>query len=194
MADDGGDPEQVLADCERVLAAVEQLVAAVERDRFADPTPCAGWDVRTLLEHLVWENLLWTGLATGAPRGDFDADHLGDDHVAAFRDAAAATLEAFRRPGLLRERFGPAPGWRMVEQVVIEMLVHGWDLATATGASTDLVPDVAGRMLEAVKAIYGTLPRTAGGSFGPQQPVPGTATVEDRLAAYLGRAVTCRRP
>ncbi|MEV4139292.1 TIGR03086 family metal-binding protein [Dactylosporangium sp. NPDC049742] len=182
-----GDPEAMLAACERVLAAVSAIVAEVPADRFRDGTPCAGWDVQTLLNHLVYENLLWTGLATGAPRGDFDADHLGGDHVAAFRSAAAGTLAAFRRPGMLRERFGPAPGWRLVEQVVIEMLVHGWDLARALGRPTDLVPDVAEAVLPAVRAMYGELPRTPGGSFGPEQSPPAGATAADRLAAYLGR-------
>ncbi|MEV4510377.1 TIGR03086 family metal-binding protein [Dactylosporangium sp. NPDC049525] len=195
LDDDATDPARLLDGCTRVLAEVERLVAGVHPDRFGDPTPCAGWDVRTVLNHLVWENLLWTSLAEGAPRADFAADHLGDDHVAAFRTAAAATLAAFGRPGMLRQRYGDAPGWRLVEQVVIEMLVHGWDLATATGRSTDLAPDVAAATLPAVQAMYGALPRTPGGSFAPEQPVPADATATDRLAAYLGRRVpTGRRP
>lgn len=187
LDEEGPDPAWLLAACERVLGEVERLVAAVPPDRFGAPTPCAAWDVRALLEHLVWENLLWTSLADGAPRADFAADHLGDDHVAAFRAAARATLAAFGRPGMLSRRYGEAPGWRLVEQVVIEMLGHGWDLATATGHHTDLAPDVAEAMLPAVRAIYGPLPRTAGGSFGPEQPCPEGATAADRLAAYLGR-------
>jgi uncharacterized protein (TIGR03086 family) len=183
-------PDGILAMCERVLADVGAVVAAVGAERFADPTPCAGWDVRTLLNHLVYENLMWTSLAEGAPRDDFTADHLGDDHVAAFRAAAAATLAAFRRPGMLTREYGPAPGWRLVEQVIIEMLVHGWDLARATGQPTSLAPDVAEAVLPSVRAIYGGLPRTPGGSFAPERPVPDGASATDRLAAYLGRPVT----
>jgi uncharacterized protein (TIGR03086 family) len=181
------DPEAVLDGCTRVLAEVGALVAAVPADRLADPTPCAGWDVRALLNHLVYENLMWTSLAEGAPRSNFDADHVGGDHVAAFRAAAEAALAAFRRPGMLARQFGPAPGWRLVEQVVIEMLVHGWDLATATGQPTDLAPDIAEATLPAVRAIYGDLPRTPGGSFAPERTAPAGATSADRLAAYLGR-------
>ncbi|MDG6108621.1 TIGR03086 family protein [Dactylosporangium aurantiacum] len=187
LAEEDPDPAWLLPACERVLAEVEELVAAVPAGRLGAPTPCAGWDVRALLEHLVWENLLWTSLAAGAPRADFAADHLGDDHVAAFRAASRDTLAAFRRPGMLSQRYGEAPGWRLVEQVVVEMLVHGWDLATATGRPTDLAPDVADAMLPAVRAMYGPLPRTSAGSFGPEQPCPEGATAADRLAAYLGR-------
>ncbi|RBQ20882.1 TIGR03086 family protein [Spongiactinospora rosea] len=181
------EPAALLEACARVLDEVGALVAAVTPAQMGDPTPCADWNVRDLLNHLTYENLMWTGLAQGVPRADFDADHLGDDHVGAFRAAAAGTLAAFGRPGMLTERYGPAPGWRLVEQVLIEMLVHGWDLARATGAPTDLAPDVAEAMLPAVRAIYGDLPRTPGGSFAPAQtPLPG-ATPADRLATYLGR-------
>ncbi|MFF4778500.1 TIGR03086 family metal-binding protein [Microtetraspora fusca] len=183
------DPEAKLEACARVLAEVEELVAAVRPERFGDPTPCGDWDVRALLDHLVWENLLWTGLAEGTPRSDFAADHLGADHVAAFRTAARATLAGFRRPGMLRRQYGPAPGWRLVEQVTIEMLVHGWDLARAIGRPTDLAPDAAEAIMPVVREIYGDLPRTPGGSFGPARPAPGDATAADRLAAYLGRPV-----
>ncbi|MFJ1550896.1 maleylpyruvate isomerase family mycothiol-dependent enzyme [Streptomyces sp. NPDC088246] len=108
--------------------------------QFGRPTPCADWDVRTLLNHLVWENLLWAGLANGHPRSDFTADHLGDDHVEAFHTASRGALTAFCRPGMLKQRYGPAPGIRLVEQLVIEMLVHGWDLARAIGRPPRLRP------------------------------------------------------
>ncbi|WP_344617237.1 TIGR03086 family metal-binding protein [Dactylosporangium salmoneum] len=183
-------PEEVSRAYARVVAEVAEIVATVTADRFDDPTPCAGWSVRTLLNHLVYENLMWTSLADGNPRTDFTADHLGDDHVAAFRASAQAALTAFDRPGMLVQRYGPAPGWRLVEQVVIEMLVHGWDLAKATGRPTDLAPDVAARTLPAVHEIYRALPRTPGGSFAPAQPVPAEASAADHLAAYLGRNVS----
>ncbi|MFC4536037.1 TIGR03086 family metal-binding protein [Sphaerisporangium dianthi] len=188
-------PAGILDGCARVLADVGELVAAVPPGHLGDPTPCEDWDVRALLDHLVWENLLWTSLAEGVPRSDFAADHLGGDHVAAFRAAAEATMAAFGRPGMLTRRYGPAPGWRLVEQVVIEMIVHGWDLATAIGRPADLVPDVATAIMPSVREIYGDLPRTPGGSFAPERPAPVGATPADRLAAYLGRPLgSPRRP
>lgn len=186
---DAWQPAGVLDACDRVLAAVEGLVHAVDPDQFGLPTPCADWDVRSLLHHLVWENLLWAGLANGTPRSDVTADHLGDDHISAFRTAAQSSLSAFRRPGVLDQRFGPAPGRRLVEQLVIEMLVHAWDLATAIEHPRDLVPDLAESALPVVREIYGGLPRTPGGSFAPSKPVPHDAPALDHLAGYLGRTV-----
>ncbi|MER6133711.1 TIGR03086 family metal-binding protein [Streptomyces sp. NPDC001815] len=187
--DDAWEPLGVLHACEEALDAVEMLVSAVRRDQFDRPTPCADWDVRTLLNHIVWENLLWAGLADGTPRSDFTADHLGDDHLAAFRTASRAARSAFSRPGMLEQRYGPAPGRRLVEQLVIEMLVHGWDLARAVGHPSGIPQHLAEVALPVVREAYGELPRTAAGSFAPQQPVPDSAGALDRLAAYLGRTV-----
>ncbi|MGW7574428.1 TIGR03086 family metal-binding protein [Streptomyces sp. NPDC054765] len=187
---DAWEPAGVLKACREVLDAVNSLVSAVDPDQFDQPTPCAGWNVFTLLNHLVWENLLWTGLADGAPRSDMASDHLGKDHIEAFRTASRAALTAFDRPGMLDQRYGPAPGRRLVEQLMIEMLVHGWDLAQATGQRRDLVPDIAVSALPVVREIVGGLPRTAAGSFAQPQPVPAGASALDHLAAYLGRTVT----
>ncbi|MFC9426904.1 TIGR03086 family metal-binding protein [Streptomyces sp. NPDC056987] len=193
MYDTGADawgPAGVLNACGEVLDVVNSLVSAVDPSQFDLATPCADWDVRALLNHLVWENLLWAGLADGTPRSDMTADHLGKNHIEAFHSASRAALTAFGRPGMLDQRYGPAPGRRLVEQLVIEMLVHGWDLAQATGQPRDLVPDLAESALPVVREIYGGLPRTAASSFAPPQPVPAGATALDRLAAYLGRVVT----
>ncbi|MFD7121492.1 TIGR03086 family metal-binding protein [Streptomyces sp. NPDC059922] len=172
-----------------VLAEVGRLVTAVGPGRFGDPTPCADWDVRALLDHLVWENLIWAGLAEGSPPTDHGADHLGADPLAAFRAAASATMTAFRRPGMLERRYGPAPGRRLVEQLLIEMLAHGWDLAMATGQRPGFAEETVEAVLPAVREIYGALPRTPGGSFAPEVPVPNGSSATDRLAAFLGRRV-----
>ncbi|WP_079158074.1 TIGR03086 family metal-binding protein, partial [Streptomyces caniscabiei] len=183
-------PGGVLDAFTRVQDSVGALVRAATPDRFGLPTPCEGWTVRDLLDHLVWENIIWGGLAQGTPptAGHAD-DHLGDDHVAAFETAAATARAAFRQPGLLERSVGPAPGRRVVEQLLVELLVHGWDLATALGRDRDPHPDIARAALPVVREIYGELPRTAGGSIAPERPVPEDAPALDRVAAFLGRRI-----
>ncbi|MFG3256157.1 TIGR03086 family metal-binding protein [Streptomyces sp. NPDC048172] len=194
---DGADPWPggVLEAFARVQDTVGALVRATAPDRFGLPTPCESWTVRDLLDHLVWENIAWGALARGAPPGEgHDEDHLGDDHVAAFETAAAKAREAFGQPGLLERSFGPAPGRRLVEQLLVELLVHGWDLAAALGRDRDLEPGIARAALPVVREIYGDLPRTTGGSLAPAQPVPapGRAPALDHVAAYLGRRLPPR--
>ncbi|QHC26824.1 TIGR03086 family metal-binding protein [Streptomyces sp. GS7] len=186
------DPERVLAGYAQVARDVGALVAAVRPDDLRLSTPCAGWTVRELLNHMVWENLMATSIAAGAPRGDHTADHLGDGpdgHIVAFEESARTALAVFTGSGMLHRTFGPyeAPGGLLVQQVTVELLAHGWDLARAVGAPTDLAPEVAAEVLEAARLIYGAAPRTEGSSFAPERPAPPGATAADRLAAYLGR-------
>ncbi|MEV5127279.1 TIGR03086 family metal-binding protein [Streptomyces decoyicus] len=186
---DGTDPDRVMHAYVRVTRDVGALVAAVRPEDLELPTPCAGWSVRQLLHHMVWENLMAASIAEDAPRGDHAADHLGDDHRAAFEDSVRAALAAFTGSGMLHRTYGPyeAPGAMIVQQVVVELLAHGWDLARATGAPTSPAPEVAEETLAAARRIYGAAPRTEGSSFAPERPAPPGAGAVDRLAAYLGR-------
>ncbi|WP_190145952.1 TIGR03086 family metal-binding protein [Streptomyces glebosus] len=188
---DGTDPDRVLRAYEEVTRDVAALVAAVRPEDLALPTPCAGWTVRQLLDHMVWENLMATSIAEGTPRADHTADHLGDDHRTAFADSVRAAHTAFIGSGMLHRTYGPyeAPGAMIVQQVVVELLAHGWDLARATGAPTALAPETAEETLAAAYRIYGAAPRTEGSSFAPECPAPRGASATDRLAAFLGRDV-----
>jgi uncharacterized protein (TIGR03086 family) len=84
-----------------------------------------------------------------APRGGHRAPHLGGDPLAAFQRAAVQLQEAFAAPGVLESvyeaPFGTGPGLVLVHVRVVEVLVHGWDLARATGQPADFPYDVAGR-------------------------------------------------
>ncbi|MFD5398221.1 TIGR03086 family metal-binding protein [Streptomyces sp. NPDC127097] len=186
---DGTDPDRVLRAYEEVTRDVAALVAAVRPEDLALPTPCAGWTVRELLDHMVWENLMATSIAEGTPRADHTADHLGDDHRTAFADSVYAARAAFTGSGMLHRTYGPyeAPGAMIVQQVVVELLAHGWDLARAIGAPTGLAPKAAEETLAAARRIYGAAPRTEGSSFAPERPAPPGAGATDRLAAFLGR-------
>ncbi|GAA1674364.1 hypothetical protein GCM10009745_16750 [Kribbella yunnanensis] len=188
-------PGGVLEAFTRVQDSVGVLVRAATPDQFGLPTPCDDWTVRELLDHLVWENLIWGGLAQGTPPSTAHTDdHLGDNHITAFETAVAEARESFQQPGLLDRSFGPAPGRRLVEQLLIELLVHGWDLATALGHDRDLVPDLARAALPVVREIYGDLPRTAGGSIAAAQAAPDDASDLDRVAAFLGRRIPAEAP
>ncbi|MFI0217547.1 TIGR03086 family metal-binding protein [Streptomyces lydicus] len=183
-------PDGVVDAFTRVQDTVGNIVRATAPDQFGLPTPCKDWTVRDLLDHLVWENIIWGGLAQGtSPTNGHAEDHLGDNHIAAFETAASQARDAFRQPGMLDRPFGPASGRRVVEQLLVELLVHGWDLATTLGHDRNLEPDIARAALPVVREIYGDLPRTAGGSFASAQPAPEHAPALDHVAAFLGRRI-----
>jgi len=73
----------------RAAAVADATVSVVRPDQLGYPTPCTEWTVGQLINHMLTGNLLFVSLATGAPLPNRTADHVGDDHVASFRDSLA---------------------------------------------------------------------------------------------------------
>lgn len=174
----------------RALDATEPLLAGIRPAQWAAPTPCTEWDVRALVSHLVAGNRLFAAIlrADQPPR----SVELGDDAAAAYRSSAADLLAAFSRPGVLAETFtvplGTVPGAVAVHLRTTEALVHGWDLARATGQQADFPDDVAEEELAfSRRSLPGIPPNRT--PFRPPQPVREDAPAIERLVALLGRRV-----
>jgi uncharacterized protein (TIGR03086 family) len=186
----------VLENFDRAAAAVAVVVGKVRADQLGLPSPCTDWDVRGVLNHLVMGNLMAHASLRGQqPPRDRSADYLGDDPRAAFGESVTACRAAFAELGVL-ERVVPTPLGEQqasfyVHMRINELLAHGWDIAAATGQSTDLAPELAEEALAMWQARLGDKPRD-GMPFGPARPAPADATAADRLAAFLGRAVPQR--
>jgi len=178
----------------RALSATADLVAGIRDDQWSAPTPCTGWSVRELVNHLVVGNLGFAALLSGQAPPDRGADHLGDDPTGAYRRSAEQLAAAFAQPGALEATYqappGPVPGIAALHLRITEALVHGWDLARATGQPATVLPaDLADAELGLSQTQLADVPRT-GHPFGPAQPVADTAPSLDRLVAYLGRALS----
>ncbi len=183
------------------LDATEALIAAVGNDQWSNPTPCPAWNVRALVNHLVFGNRMFAAILRDEPASELenlrrtrDVDQLGDHPVEAYRETGAALRSAFGQPGVLERVFqasiGPAPGAVLLHLRITELLVHGWDLAHAIGQPARLPDDVAEEELAFASGQRAPdVPRT-GHPFGPVQPVAGDAPAIDRLAAYLGRPLS----
>jgi uncharacterized protein (TIGR03086 family) len=181
-----------IATYEAAAAQADRVVAAVRAEQLGDPTPCSDWRVRDVINHLVTGNLLFAAIVADAPRPDRSADHLGDDPLAAFRDSVSQLSGTFAKHDVLSGTFatpvGEGPGALLVQMRLSELVVHGWDIAKATGQSTDFDPD----LVAAARAGYEhapVLPRGEGKPFRDEKAAPAGATDADRLAAFLGREV-----
>jgi uncharacterized protein (TIGR03086 family) len=183
-----------LAPLAAALDGTGQLVAAVPAGQWVLPTPCGDWTVRQLVNHLVGGNRLFTDVMHGATldvaRTQHAGDGLGDDPDAAYRGSVSGLLEAFGQPGVLEQIFqvpmGVVPGAVLVHLRLTEALVHGWDLAMATGQPVDLPEDLAEQELAFSRSQVGTsVPR--GRTFAAEQPAAKDAPAATRLAAFLGR-------
>lgn len=134
----------------RTVEGWQARVDRVEPSQWNLPTPCADWDVRALVNHVVGEELWTVPLVDGATIeevGDrFDGDVLGDDPRATGRAAASSAADSVDRRlpdgGTVHLSFGATPIEEYVHQLSADHLVHSWDLAVATGQDPSLAPDL----------------------------------------------------
>ena len=176
----------LLAFYQRAVVSTGKAVAGVRDDQLGETTPCAEWDVRAVGNHIIGGSWMFAGRLGG--RGD--EDYMAGDRVGAFREATAASVGAFARPGALEELVelpvGTMPGEAALSFALLDMVVHGWDLATATGQNTAIEVDLAGAAFEVAKRFVGDGVRGSG-VFGPPLAIGDGAPVHERLVAFLGR-------
>lgn len=179
---------------------VARVVAGVRDDQLGEPTPNEGTPVAGLLDHLVG---LTTAFAmgarkepvTGTPRAA--ADQLAGDWRERLPRQLAELAAAWRDPaaweGMTTVAGAELPGMVMGVVAADEVLVHGWDLAVATGQDYAADPGVAAAVLHQVSML--TTPEMKelrDGMFGPVVPVPDDAPVLDRILGLTGRAPSWR--
>ena len=180
------------------LAVAGTVVDGVRDDQWSDATPCDGWSVRQLTNHLVGGNRLFASILSGTPMPPLDElrrwaaeAHLGPDPAAAYREAAEELLAAFELPGVLDQvhgfPVGQLPGRAAMALRTVETLVHGWDLAAATGQRLPPPADeLADGVLGFSRDLLARLPEGRH-PFAPSRPVGDDAPALDRLVALLGR-------
>ena len=174
-----------------------ELVGGVRADQWAGPTPCDEWTVADLVTHMVTGNYVFASILHGTPlaqaRSAAAVVQPGDDLAERYRDAAAKLVAALSQPGVLEQMFtipvGTLPGVGAVHIRLVEMLVHGWDLAEATGQATAFPEGLVEPELAFTQVQLDALPPERR-PFGPPQPVADSAPAILRLVACLGRPVT----
>jgi uncharacterized protein (TIGR03086 family) len=169
-----------------------QRVAGVSENQWQGSTPCAEWDVRTLVNHVTYEQLWAPHLVAGETIdqvGDrYDGDVLGDDPMAAWRAALSGSMAAFNGADLdavVHLSYADVPCREYLTQMLTDAEVHGWDLATATGQDPTIDPEAASLLLTEWSAQRDMV--RASGVFGDDVPVGDDADDATRLLGLLGR-------
>jgi uncharacterized protein (TIGR03086 family) len=163
------------------------VVGAIRPDQLDRPTPCTGFDVRGVLEHMIGGAAAFAA----AFRGDEPITPDTSDVLASFGSALSALAASIVAPGgldrTIRAPFGEVPGETFARFVVLDGLVHGYDLAVATDQryepSDALVADVASFANDALA------PLRDGDTFAEPVAPPPSATPIERLAAFTGRSL-----
>ena len=146
------------------------------------PTGCEGWRVRDLLDHMLDTQRYFAGAARGekgSPPSPTPPPLSTDDPTADFEKSRSQVLAAFGQDGVI-EKTGPALGIAFSDQ-----LLHGWDLARATGQDTTMPDGLAEKAYGAIHGLFTEEQRK--GVFKPEVSVADDATAQERLLAYTGR-------
>ena|SRR5207253_7332772 len=178
---------------EQALEHTRRYVAGVKDDQWSASTPDEEWDVRTLVNHVVVGNLWVAPLVEGKKIeevGDrYDGDLLGDDPAGAYQQSAKEAAAAFNAPGAMQApcavSYGPVPGEIYAGHRFMDVLIHGWDLAMATGQDPTLPAELVEACYEVLEPQMDLL--TASGVFGSRVQVPPDADRQTQLLAMLGR-------
>lgn len=185
-------------DLEPTADHVAGIVASIGDDQLEAPTPCTEYTVGDLLDHVSGLSLAFTAAATKEKLGgdaqgpSGDASRLADDWrtsiPAQVRALAVAWGDAAAWTGMTQAGPIEMPGEIAGLVALNELVLHGWDLARASGQT--YAPDA--RAVEAARDLVaqfsgpGTEEQRVGG-FGPELEVPAGATTLDELLALSGR-------
>jgi uncharacterized protein (TIGR03086 family) len=176
-------------------AALDRFSARVHdvpADSWDAGTPCSDWSVRDLVNHVTGEQLWAPHLLRGETLeqvGDrYDGDLLGDRPPQAWDAAGAGALEAWQtlaHEGLrVHTSVGQMPVEEYAEQMHLDLVVHGWDLARAAGLDASIPDDAASHILTYVEPRIHAF--AGSGIFA--EPVEVDSDVPgDRLLGMLGR-------
>jgi uncharacterized protein (TIGR03086 family) len=184
-------PEDPVALLDAALEQAERVVARVRADAFGVPTPCAGWDVRALVGHLLATVRRAERVGAGRPAGSVpDVAAVGARSAATFTAAAAKARHAWRAaaPADVPVPWGLLPGPAGASGFVLELVAHTGDLAVSTGYPEPLDERLATAALRIAERLVPASLRGSGSAFADPVPPPSGADACARLAAYLGRA------
>jgi uncharacterized protein (TIGR03086 family) len=179
----------------RAAAPLVEIIPNIKPDQLTAPTPCAEYDVGRLVNHL----LFWGPSLEGAARkeslpppaeAEADVDLTAGDWAAALEAHLERTAAAWSEPGAWdgsTRMGGPTelPASMIGGMVVGELVVHGWDLARATGQHPAWDDDLL-RYLHEEVAASAEQGREMG-IYGPEVAVPASSPTLDRVLGLTGR-------
>jgi len=168
-------------------------VDVVGTDQLSDPTPCTDWDVHALIGHIIAGYQMFATACGTAPAAG-GTSVTARELAAAHRAAASGALSAFSSPNAMQQivqlPVGAVPGSVALGLALTDAVVHGWDLAKATGQDLSIEEGLAAMLLAGAQDSIGPDMRQPGGVMPVfAQPI---AVAPDRpsgehLVAFLGR-------
>lgn len=176
-----------------ILPTLSALVDRIEPMQLNNPTPCAKFTVHDVLDHMI----VLGGSFAYAFRGEQAPDIVappayGVVPAAEFRKTMDDLLDAVGSEGALERVIaspvGELPGSTFARLVAFDGVIHGWDLATATGQHYELPPSVIASVDEFARVALKPEMRD-GDTFKEETVAPADAGQLERLVAFSGRSL-----
>jgi len=171
----------------RLSDAFAKKIENVSDDQWSAQTPCEEWNARDLVGHVVNTQGMFLGFI-GEELGDIPS--ATDDPAGAWRAASARVQATLEDPEKAPKEFEGGLGKSTFEAAVdrflnTDLVVHGWDLARATGQDDTM----AGEDIERIKQYMEPLADKMRGpnAFAEEVDVADDASAQDKLLAFLGR-------
>jgi uncharacterized protein (TIGR03086 family) len=171
----------------KLAAGFTARVEAVPDDRWSDPAPCEGWTARDVVRHVVDVQGIFLGYGGQevGPSPSVDEDPAGAWAVA--RDAVQSALDdPAVADGTFEGPMGKTTLAQMIDSICCsDLLLHGWDLARATGGDEGMDDAEAARVHQFLAGLGDGM--RSPGAFGPEVQAPPDADGRARLLAFAGR-------
>jgi uncharacterized protein (TIGR03086 family) len=178
-----------------ILPGLVDLARTITPDQMGNPSPCADFDVRGVMNHMIGGAGFFAAQFRGEPAPEPPppgTDLTGDDPVGTFVAAMDELLAATRVPGAFERTvvapFGEVPGVVVAQFLTLDGMVHAYDLATATGQDYSPPEDLVAEVLAFAEQAIAPGMRD-GDTFADAVIPPVDASNLDRLVAFTGRAV-----
>ncbi|OBI22587.1 TIGR03086 family metal-binding protein [Mycobacterium sp. E2497] len=168
----------------RAAHAVDDLLAHLAGDQWMAPTPCTGWSVARVAQHLVDVNFEFAQQLDPVGTQTVTSASTSGDLLGRYRRSAETLQQALIGAGDPAVDI-PAQLRSRLALRVADLLIHGWDIAVATGIPLHLEEDLCLEALAFAESRSAALQRS--GEFAPPQPIDKHAPAIDQLAALSGR-------
>ncbi len=176
----------------KAIQHATSCIRNIRPEHLGNPTPCTEWNLRTLLNHMVYE-LLWVpeiikGKTIQEVGDRYEGDVLRTDAASAWQhaaDAATVAVHAAKESGVAHLSYGDVPVMTYIREVGADQLIHAWDVGQAMQATVLFDERLA-------QAVYDDLfPRQAelekSGLFAPAIAAAEDAPVQIKLLNLTGR-------
>lgn len=175
-------------------AALRAVVAKVAPDDWHLPTPCDRWDVTQVLQHAIGDQAAFVSKITGGPGPSYDpfspSGSLEGEPVdlleAVLTDSARAVGGVDPADTAVPVPLPPfqVPAEIAVGAASLDLAVHAWDIAVATGQPSPLTPSPARALRPAADALVEPL---RGFAYAPAVEPGAAADDAASLLDHLGR-------